>query len=64
MAGPHGNLLAPLSTEPAAFSVGSIRVRPAGRIGAKLDIRAKSRNGENDMATTALLVRDYLKSLK
>jgi hypothetical protein len=42
----------------------SIRVKPAGRIGAKLDIRAKSRDGQNDMGATAALVRTYLKALK
>ncbi|MBS0472285.1 MAG: DUF1499 domain-containing protein [Proteobacteria bacterium] len=42
----------------------SIRVKLAGRIGAKLDIRAKSRTGQNDMGATAELVRDYIKSLK
>jgi hypothetical protein len=42
----------------------SIRVRPAGRIGARLDIRAESRNGGNDMGASAQLVRGYLQSLK
>jgi hypothetical protein len=42
----------------------SIRVKLAGRIGAKLDIRAKSRTGQNDMGETAALVRSYIKSLK
>ncbi len=42
----------------------AIRVRPAGKIGARLDIRAESRNGENDMGATAQLVRAYLQSLK
>ncbi len=42
----------------------AIRVKPAGKIGAKLDIRAKSRNGENDMGAAAALVRGYLKALK
>ena len=42
----------------------SIRVKPAGKIGARLDIRAKCRTGENDMAFTAQLVRGYLKALK
>ena len=42
----------------------AIRVRPAGKIGAKLDIRAKSRTLENDMGATAALVRGYLKALK
>lgn len=42
----------------------SIRVKPAGKIGALLDIRAKTRAGENDMAFSAQLVRDYWKGLK
>ncbi|HEY4941537.1 MAG TPA: DUF1499 domain-containing protein [Rhizomicrobium sp.] len=42
----------------------SIRVKPAGKIGARLDIRAKSRTGDNDMGATAALVRAYLKALK
>ncbi|MEI9887476.1 MAG: DUF1499 domain-containing protein [Rhizomicrobium sp.] len=42
----------------------SIRVKPAGKIGARLDIRAKSRTGENDMAFTAQIVRGYLKALR
>ncbi|HEY0300848.1 MAG TPA: DUF1499 domain-containing protein, partial [Rhizomicrobium sp.] len=42
----------------------SVRVKPAGKIGARLDIRAKSRTGENDMAFTAQIVRDYLKAVK
>jgi hypothetical protein len=42
----------------------SIRVKPAGKIGARLDIRAKSRSGDNDMGATAALVRAYLKALK
>ena len=42
----------------------AIRVKPAGKIGARLDIRAKCRTGENDMAFTAQLVRGYLKALK
>lgn len=42
----------------------SIRVKPAGRIGAKADIRAKSRTGANDMGATAELARAYLKALK
>jgi uncharacterized protein DUF1499 len=42
----------------------AIRVRPAGKIGARLDIRAKSRNGENDMGATAGIVRSYLSSLR
>ncbi|HEY0105763.1 MAG TPA: DUF1499 domain-containing protein [Rhizomicrobium sp.] len=42
----------------------SIRVRAAGRIGARLDIRAESRDGDNDMGASAQLVRAYLQSLK
>ena len=42
----------------------AIRVKPAGRIGARADIRAKSRNGDNDMGETAQIVRDYLKALR
>jgi hypothetical protein len=42
----------------------SIRVRAAGKIGARLDIRAKSREGDNDMGETAQLVRSYLAALK
>jgi hypothetical protein len=42
----------------------SIRVKPAGKIGARLDIRAKSRTGDNDRGATAALVRGYLKALK
>lgn len=42
----------------------SIRVKPAGKIGARLDVRAKTRTGENDMAFSAQLVREYLKALK
>ncbi|HUO87853.1 MAG TPA: DUF1499 domain-containing protein [Rhizomicrobium sp.] len=42
----------------------SIRVRAAGRIGARLDIRAKSREGDSDMGETAQLVRSYIASLK
>ncbi|HWD29061.1 MAG TPA: DUF1499 domain-containing protein [Rhizomicrobium sp.] len=42
----------------------AIRVRPAGKIGARLDIRAESRNGENDMGAAAAIVKDYLASLR
>ena len=42
----------------------AIRVKPAGKIGARLDIRAKTRNGQSDMGATAALVRGYLKALK
>jgi uncharacterized protein (DUF1499 family) len=39
----------------------AIRIKPAGRIGARLDIRSKSRIGENDMGMNAAIVRNYLK---
>ncbi|HLJ52543.1 MAG TPA: DUF1499 domain-containing protein [Rhizomicrobium sp.] len=42
----------------------AIRVKPAGSIGARLDIRSKSRIGENDMGMNAQIVRDYLKALR
>jgi hypothetical protein len=42
----------------------AIRVKPAGRIGARLDIRSKSRIGENDMGMNAEIVRDYLKAVE
>ncbi|MEI9995768.1 MAG: DUF1499 domain-containing protein [Rhizomicrobium sp.] len=42
----------------------SIRVMPAGRIGARLDIRAKSRSGESDMGASAALVMAYLKAIE
>ena len=42
----------------------AIRVKPAGRLGARLDIRSKSRIGENDMGMNAAIVRDYLKAVK
>ena len=42
----------------------AIRVKPAGRLGARLDIRSKSRNGENDMGMNAQIVRDYLKAVE
>jgi hypothetical protein len=42
----------------------AIRVKPAGRIGARLDIRSKSRIGENDMGMNAQIVRDYLKAVE
>ena len=41
----------------------AIRVKKAGKIGARLDIRAKSRTGENDMGMNAALVRDYMNAL-
>jgi hypothetical protein len=42
----------------------AIRVRPAGKIGARIDIRVKSRTGENDMGMSAQIVRDYMKSVR
>jgi hypothetical protein len=42
----------------------SIRVKPAGKIGARLDIRSKSRTGQNDMGMNAAIVRDYMKALR
>ncbi len=42
----------------------SVRVKPAGKIGARLDVRAKTRTGDNDMGFSAQLVRDYLKAVK
>jgi hypothetical protein len=41
-----------------------IRVKPAGRLGARLDIRSKSRVGENDMGGNATRIRAYIKLLK
>src|SRR5579871_1426480 len=40
----------------------AIRVKPAGKIGARLDIRSKSRTGQNDMGMNAAIVRDYMKA--
>ena len=42
----------------------AIRIKPAGKIGARLDIRAKSRTGQNDMGMNAAIVRDYLRVVK
>ena len=42
----------------------AIRVKPAGKIGARLDIRSKSRVGENDMGMNAAIVRDYIKAVQ
>jgi hypothetical protein len=42
----------------------AIRVKPAGRLGARLDIRSKSRTGENDMGMNATIVRDYIKAVE
>ena len=41
----------------------AVRVKPAGRIGALIDMRAKSRDVENDMGFNAALVRQYRASL-
>ncbi|MBL6854728.1 MAG: DUF1499 domain-containing protein [Alphaproteobacteria bacterium] len=41
----------------------AVRVRPAGRIGALVDIRAKSRDVENDMGFNAAIIRQYRASL-
>ncbi len=37
-----------------------IRVRPAGKIGVRVDVRAKSRTGASDAGRNAELVRDFL----
>jgi len=42
----------------------AIRVKPAGKIGARLDIRSKSRTGQNDMGMNAAIVRGYMKALR
>jgi len=36
-----------------------IRVRPAGAIGVRIDIRAKSRIGQSDAGRNADLIRDF-----
>jgi uncharacterized protein (DUF1499 family) len=41
-----------------------IRVRPAGKLGARLDIRSKSRVGQSDLGENAARIRTYLKRLK
>ena len=41
----------------------AVRVKPAGRIGALIDMRAKSRDVENDMGFNAALIRQYRASL-
>ncbi len=38
----------------------AIRVRPAGAIGVRIDIRSKSRVGEADMGRNAAIVREFL----
>ena len=37
-----------------------IRVRPAGQIGVRIDIRAKSRVGSSDAGRNAELIRDFI----
>jgi hypothetical protein len=41
-----------------------IRVRPAGKLGARLDIRSKSRVGQSDLGANAARIRAFLKQLK
>ena len=41
-----------------------VRVRQAGRLGARLDIRSKSRVGESDLGRNAARLRIFLKTLK
>ncbi|HEY0282164.1 MAG TPA: DUF1499 domain-containing protein [Rhizomicrobium sp.] len=41
-----------------------IRVRPAGAIGVRIDIRAKSRVGTSDAGRNAKLIRDFLPRMK
>jgi uncharacterized protein DUF1499 len=41
-----------------------IRVRPAGKLGARLDIRSKSRVGVSDLGSNAARLRTFLKTLK
>jgi hypothetical protein len=41
-----------------------IRVRPAGKLGARLDIRSKSRVGKSDLGSNASRLRSFLKRLK
>jgi uncharacterized protein (DUF1499 family) len=41
-----------------------IRVRPAGKLGARLDIRSKSRVGQSDLGANAARIRAFLKRLK
>ncbi len=42
----------------------AIRVREAGKYGARLDIRVKSRTGGNDAGAAAALVRSYLRAVR
>ena len=41
-----------------------IRVKPAGKLGARLDIRSKSRVGNNDRGANAARIRAFVKKLK
>jgi hypothetical protein len=41
-----------------------IRVRPAGKLGARLDIRSKSRFGASDLGANARRLKAFLKALK
>ncbi|MBV9330315.1 MAG: DUF1499 domain-containing protein [Alphaproteobacteria bacterium] len=41
-----------------------IRIRPAGKLGARLDIRSKSREGNSDFGRNAARLRQFLKQLK
>src|SRR5258708_1794187 len=42
----------------------AIRVRPAGKLGARLDVRSKSRVGQSDLGANAARIRAYVKRLK
>jgi hypothetical protein len=42
----------------------AIRVRPAGAIGVRIDIRAKSRTGGADAGRNAEIIRDFLPRIK
>lgn len=41
-----------------------IRVKAAGKLGARLDIRSKSRVGQNDLGANAARIRAFVKKLK
>jgi uncharacterized protein (DUF1499 family) len=41
-----------------------VRVRPAGKLGARLDVRSKSRVGQSDLGANAARIRAFLKRLK
>lgn len=41
-----------------------IRIRPAGKLGARLDIRSKSRVGESDLGANARHIREFIKGIK